>query len=227
MRYLTSLLAVLCLSALFPGGARGQGADDAEILLDLGGLGRLQLLAVAQHVVLEVLAQIPVLARDPDGLGQLVGGNTFDQVAGSPGLHGLLHTLSVVEAGQGQNPHLRVLFSDGLGRLHAIHTGHDDVEQDEVRVRRPARDRRRRIDAEPRQRLHRRVGRQAAGEFGDLVAERAQQLLIAIVNERRRDTVVTADDAFRQARMPVERQHHPLALGAHPEHGFDVAKERR
>ena len=32
-----------------------------------------------------------------------------------------------------------------------------------------------------------------------LVAERAQQLLIAIVNERRRDTVVTADDAFRQA----------------------------
>lgn len=32
-----------------------------------------------------------------------------------------------------------------------------------------------------------------------LLAERAQQLLIAIVNERRRDTVVTADDAFRQA----------------------------
>ncbi len=32
-----------------------------------------------------------------------------------------------------------------------------------------------------------------------LVAERAQQLLISIVNERRRDTVVTADDAFRQA----------------------------
>lgn len=32
-----------------------------------------------------------------------------------------------------------------------------------------------------------------------LVAERAQQLLISIVNERRRDTVVTTDDAFRQA----------------------------
>jgi hypothetical protein len=32
-----------------------------------------------------------------------------------------------------------------------------------------------------------------------LVAERAQQLMIAIVNERRRDTVVTADDTFRQA----------------------------
>ena len=32
-----------------------------------------------------------------------------------------------------------------------------------------------------------------------LLAERAQQLLIAIVNERRRDTVVTADDAFRAA----------------------------
>jgi peptidyl-prolyl cis-trans isomerase D len=32
-----------------------------------------------------------------------------------------------------------------------------------------------------------------------LIAERAQQLLISIVNERRRDTVVTADDAFRQA----------------------------
>ena len=32
-----------------------------------------------------------------------------------------------------------------------------------------------------------------------LVAERAQQLLISIVNERRRDTMVTADDAFRQA----------------------------
>jgi peptidyl-prolyl cis-trans isomerase D len=32
-----------------------------------------------------------------------------------------------------------------------------------------------------------------------LVAERAQQLLISIVNERRRDTVVTADEAFRQA----------------------------
>lgn len=31
-----------------------------------------------------------------------------------------------------------------------------------------------------------------------LLAERAQQLLIAIVNERRRDTVVTADEAFRQ-----------------------------
>jgi peptidyl-prolyl cis-trans isomerase D len=32
-----------------------------------------------------------------------------------------------------------------------------------------------------------------------LVAERAQQLLIAIINERRRDTVITADDAFRAA----------------------------
>jgi len=32
-----------------------------------------------------------------------------------------------------------------------------------------------------------------------LIAERAQQLLISIVNERRRDTVVTADEAFRQA----------------------------
>lgn len=32
-----------------------------------------------------------------------------------------------------------------------------------------------------------------------LLAERAQQLLIAIVNERRRDTVVTADDDFRSA----------------------------
>jgi hypothetical protein len=31
-----------------------------------------------------------------------------------------------------------------------------------------------------------------------LLAERAQQLLIAIVNERRRDTVVTADEEFRQ-----------------------------
>ena len=32
-----------------------------------------------------------------------------------------------------------------------------------------------------------------------LMAERAQQLLIAILNERRRDTVVSTDDAFRQA----------------------------
>jgi len=32
-----------------------------------------------------------------------------------------------------------------------------------------------------------------------LLAERAQQLLIAIINERRRDTAVTADEAFRQA----------------------------
>jgi len=32
-----------------------------------------------------------------------------------------------------------------------------------------------------------------------LLAERAQQLLISILNERRRDTTVTADEAFRQA----------------------------
>jgi hypothetical protein len=32
-----------------------------------------------------------------------------------------------------------------------------------------------------------------------LIAERAQQLLISMVNERRRDTVVSADEAFRQA----------------------------
>lgn len=32
-----------------------------------------------------------------------------------------------------------------------------------------------------------------------LLAERAQQLLVAIINERRRDTAVTADEAFRRA----------------------------
>jgi len=32
-----------------------------------------------------------------------------------------------------------------------------------------------------------------------LVAERAEQLLVSILNERRRDTVVTADEQFRQA----------------------------
>jgi hypothetical protein len=36
-----------------------------------------------------------------------------------------------------------------------------------------------------------------------LLAQRAQQLLIAIVNERRRDTVVTADEEFR---MTFQRQ---------------------
>jgi hypothetical protein len=31
------------------------------------------------------------------------------------------------------------------------------------------------------------------------LAERAQQLLVAMLNERRRDTVITADDDFRMA----------------------------
>jgi hypothetical protein len=39
-----------------------------------------------------------------------------------------------MEAGQGKDLHLGMLFLDSLGRLHAIHAGHEHIHEHHVRL---------------------------------------------------------------------------------------------
>ncbi len=68
----------------------------------------------------------------PDGLGQLVNRDIFEQVADSSCKHGILHEVLVFETGQGDDLYLGPLLADGTGCGYPIHAGHDQVHQDHI-----------------------------------------------------------------------------------------------
>ena len=68
----------------------------------------------------------------PDGRGQLVGGNVFQQVAHCPSLHHLADLRRLVKTGEGNDLDVGPALADLAGGGHAIHDGHDQVHQHNV-----------------------------------------------------------------------------------------------
>jgi hypothetical protein len=70
----------------------------------------------------------------PDGAGQVLGRDVFEQVTDGPRLQGAAHQLLLPEAGQGDHLYPLAALADGADGADAVHAGHHQIHEHHVRL---------------------------------------------------------------------------------------------